>query len=116
MSIKANVGQGVISVGTSDTTIIAPSSTIDRYHITALSVHNTNASSVTISFYVSPNLTTASGVLVINRTLAAGAEDDINNLIGHGFPAGSSPSNIIAVASATGVNALATITEYDGGD
>lgn len=113
MSIKGNVGIGSIAVAAADTTIYQPVSPVQRYAISAFSLHNTNAANVTVTVFNSPNLTSASGVRNASYTIAPNQSVDVIELIGQGFATGR---NIIAVGSLTGVNATMSVTTYDGGD
>ncbi len=110
MAIKGNVGLGVINILASDTTLI--DLTADRAAITAASLHNTNAATVTVTVYISPDLTSASGYAIDYISLATNETKSITGLVMQGI---SNTENIIAVASLTGVNALITISEYTGG-
>lgn len=112
MAIKGNVGSGVINILTTDTVIRQQQSGIDRYHVSALNAYNTTAASLTVTFYISPNLTSASGDEVASDIIGANSDIDINSIIGQGF----ANLNIIAVASAVGANAEITSTEYTAGD
>ncbi len=111
MTIKGNVGSGVVAVLAADTTLWDLSA--ERAAITAASLHNTNALAVTVTVYISPNLTSASGAVVDFISLATNETKDIGGLIGEGI---TNAQNVILVGSLTGVNAISTITEYTGGD
>lgn len=114
MTIKGNVGLGVVDIGTSDTVIlnVASITGADRVSISAASLHNTTASSVTVTIYESPDLTSASGDQIAIISIAPVYEEDINGIIGQGYE----NTNLIAVASAAGVNVRTSVTTYDGGD
>ncbi|MCP4090303.1 MAG: hypothetical protein GY746_10980 [Gammaproteobacteria bacterium] len=106
-TITGNVGSGVIAVLAADTTIL--DLTADRAAITAFSLHNTNAATVTVTVYISPDLTSASGAAVDYISIATDETKEVTGLIGQGI---DDTENIIAVGSLTGVNAVVTITEY----
>lgn len=110
MPIKSGVGTGVISVLAADTTIL---DTTDRVLITASSCHNTNAAGVTVTFYISPNLTSASGKVVDKVVLATNETKDVSGIIAEGYVAAE---NIIAVGTLTGVNCTTTFVQYSGDD
>ena len=112
MSIRSNLGAGVVNVTVVDTILFEPDVSIDRYHISACNVYNTTVSTLTLSVYVSPDLTSASGNLVDVVTIGSGSEVDINAIIGQGYE----QQNIIVQGSALGLNASLTRTEYSGGD
>lgn len=113
MSIKGNVGLGTISVLAGDTTIIDQNAPVTRYAIGAFSLHNTTAAAVTVTVFTSPNLTSASGKRVASYSVPGNQSVDVVELIGQGFPIAT---NVIAVGSGVGVNATASITQYDGED
>ena len=110
MAIKGNVGSGVIAILASDTTILDLSA--ERAAITAFSLHNTSVSTVTVEIYISPDLTSASGSQIDYISLNQDETKEVTGLIGQGI---EDTENIIAVGSATGVNAVVTITEYTDG-
>jgi len=110
MAIKGNVGSGPIDVLTSDTVIYSPGG-IDRYHVTALNIHNTSASTA-IEFFISPNATSASGDRVDFTSIGENLELDINAIVGQGY----ANLYIIAKAAAAGVKASITVTQYTEGD
>jgi len=112
MAIKSNVGSGVINILTTDTVIRQQQASIDRYHVSSLNIFNDTAASITVDIYVSSDLTSASGDKVSEETIGINSESDINAVIGQGY----SSLNIIAVASAVGLNASITSTEYSAGD
>jgi hypothetical protein len=113
MSIRGNIGIGSVSIAAADTTIYDPPSTVERYAISAFSVHNTTAAAVTVSVYNSPDLTSAAGVRNAFYSIPANQSVDIVELIGQGF---LSSRNIIAVGGAVGLRATMSVTTYDGGD
>jgi len=111
MSIKGNLGEGPVNIGTTDTVLFIPG-IIDRYHVGAFAMFNDTANTVTVDIYISPNVTSASGIKVESISLAADQAIDINAVIGQGYTA----LNIIGVASAVGLNSTITRTEYTNGD
>lgn len=113
MSIRGNVPIGTVAVLAADTTIYDPPSTVERYAISAFSLHNTTGAPVTVTIYNSPNLTSASGVRNAQYAVPANQSVDVIELIGQGF---ATTRNIIAVGSGVGVNATMSVTTYDGGD
>jgi len=112
MAIKGNVGSGVIPILTTDTVVRVQQSGIDRYHVSSLNVFNDSGVSVTVSFYISPDLTSASGDKVSEEVIGSKSEIDINAIIGQGY----SNLNIVAVASLVGLVTSVTSTEYSAGD
>lgn len=116
MSIRGNIGQPVVTVLNTDTTIYAKGSAIERYAVTAFSCFNNSAAPVDINIFISPNLTSASGKKLGQYSIPANSDVDINSIVGQGFGTGND-LNVIATASTTGViNAKITIITYDGGD
>jgi len=114
MSIKPNVGLGVIAVAVTDTVLIqGTAGTIDRVSIGALNLHNDGSAgaTITVELYVSPDLTSASGERVAYYEVGDNDSKDVNELIGEGLE----NLNIIAVADQAGCNAHPTVTQYDGG-
>jgi hypothetical protein len=110
MAIRTNVGTGVVPVQAADTTLFAPS-VIDRYQVGSCNVYNTTASAITFNVYISPDLTSAAGDLIFSKSIGAGAEIDINPIVGQGY----ATENVIVTGSAVGLNAQLTRTEYDNG-
>jgi len=111
MSVRTNIGNGVVNVATTDTILFTPVA-IDRYQVGSCNVHNTTVADIVVSVYVSPDTTSAAGDLVFTGTVGAGSEIDINSIVGQGYIA----QNIIIVGAAIGLNAQLTRTEYTAGD
>lgn len=111
MAIKSNVGVGVVSVAVTDTTIYQLTAPVERYAITECNAHNSNAAAVTLEVYISPDLTSASGKIVSKITIPPSQDFDINAILGLG-----TNQNVIAKASATGINMTLSKTEYTEGD
>ena len=115
MSIKGNIGQAVLdlAVFSNDTVVLDFN---DRVAVSALSIHNTSAADREIFFFESPDQTSANGKRVAIHTLAGGASEDVDEIIGQGY---SSAQNIIAVVQTVGalgdVNAKLTYIQYTGG-
>jgi hypothetical protein len=107
MAIKSNIGVGVISVGTGDTTIYQLTAPTQRYAITESNAHNSAASATTLEVYISPNLTSASGKIVSKMTIPPGQDFDVNAILGLG-----TIQNVIAKASQAGINMTLSKTEY----
>jgi hypothetical protein len=112
VAIKSNIGIPLVSILTTDTTLLNPTAPVQRIAITAANLHNTDALSRTVTIYESPNLTSASGKEVAVYAIGPAASVDIEEIIGQGYAVGR---NIIAKASGTGVVAVSTVTQYDGG-
>jgi hypothetical protein len=112
MTIKSNVGLGNIDILAADTSIIVPASPVERLVVVSLIVHNDAGATRTVEFYLSPDLTTASGDRIAYYSIADNESRHITEVIGQGLEVGE---NIIAIASATGLNAWPTVTNYDGG-
>jgi len=110
MSIRSNLGTGPIAVLTTTTVLHETDPNIERIAVSALSVHNTTGSAITVSFFISDTLT--GGVRVEQLTLRGNGSLDANALIGQGYES----QNILAIASAAGVNAALTRVEYTDGD
>jgi len=111
MSVRTNIGDGVVNVLAGDTTLFSPGA-IDRYQVGSCNVHNTTGADIVVTVYVSPDLTSANGDIVFNDLVPAGKDIDINSIVGHGYVA----DNIIIVGAAIGLNAQLTRTEYTNGD
>lgn len=112
MAIRGNIGLAPIAIIAGDTTILQPvTGDVERVAVSGFSLHNTAAGNRTVTIYESPNLTSASGVAVAVYTLAQNESVDVNQCIGQGYV-----QNIIAVGSATGVNAKISYTTYTSGD
>ncbi len=108
MAIKTGLSNDVVAVLAADT-VIYTVSTDTRAKVEAFNAHATAAATVT--FYISPDDTSASGDVVGSYTFALGEDLDINALVGQGYDAGK---RIIAVADVTGVNASLTYTLWTG--
>ncbi len=91
--IFTRVSGGVIDVDPGDTTISNP--LVNRIAITAFSVHNTTAGSITIDVYESPDTTSAAGKRIAQYAVGANASVDVVEVIGQGYTVGQ---NIIAQA------------------
>ena len=111
MAIKSNVGVGVVSVLTTDTVIYQLSAPTERYAITECNAHNSTSASISIEIYISPDATSASGKIVSKISIPANQDVDINAVLGLG-----TNQNVIAKASAVGINMTMTKTEYTEGD
>lgn len=112
MSIRSNLGAGVVPVLTTDTTLFTKGNDVDRYQVGACNVYNTTGATIVLSVYISPDLTSASGALVDTVSIGANSEIDVNSIVGQGYTA----QNIIVLADAIGLNASLTRTEYSSGD
>ncbi len=114
MAIRSNLGTGVVNVLAGDTVLFDPSTilpVIDRYQVGSCNVFNTTGAPITVTVYVSPDLTSAAGDLVFSQSVPALGEIDVNAIVGQGY----FTKNIIIVGSAVGLNAQLTRTEYDLG-
>lgn len=113
MSVSVTKPLALVSVATTDTTVInggALDGGGNRYGIGAFSLNNTSAAARTVSIFESPNLTSASGVLIDRVTIPVDVSIDSNALIGQGFEG----TNIIAVADDLGVNIKASGNIFTG--
>ena len=109
MTIKTKT-TGVIPVLASDTVILT---VLGKAGVSAFNVHNTTATDKTVTFYSSPDITSASGDRVGQIVLALNESADVNEIVGQTY---NDSQRIIAVASATGVNASLTYDEFSGSD
>jgi len=112
MAIKSNVGVPLVAIAVADTTVLNPVAPVERIAVTACVLHNTNASSRTITLWESPNLTSASGTEIAVYEIGPDESADVEEIIGQGYLVGR---NIIAQASGVGVNVVSTVTQYDAG-
>jgi len=110
MGIKTKLTTGTIDILTSDTVLITVP-TAERYAISALSCFSSAATTVT--FYTSPDNTSAAGDIIDKQVFAIDDTFDISAMIGLGLSAGQ---RIIAKGLATGVNATIAFAEYTGDD
>lgn len=110
MAIKSKNPTGVISVGTSDTVLFTPT---DKVGIEAFNLHNTTATEIVVSVYISSDNTSVNGDRVDQVTVYANSETDVNSVIGQALLA---PSRIVCVADSTGVNSQITYTQFTGDD
>lgn len=112
MAIKAKNTTGVKSILAADTTIYTVQ-VDERVGVEAINIHNTTAADITVNFFISPDLTSASGDRVGSVILSANDEEDVNSIVGQGYIDGD---NIIAVADAVGVNCAMTYTLFTDTD
>ncbi|MCK4820145.1 hypothetical protein KA005_30550 [bacterium] len=110
MSIKVKNSIGVIPVLVADNLLLT---VVGKVGIEALNCHNTGTTDVTLTFYISPDLTSASGKKVSKIILPGGEDQDINAIIGQGYSVGD---NIIIVADAVNVNCSMSYTQFTGND
>ena len=113
MAIFGNIDLGVTDLLTTDTAVIDIASIPDtqRYAITGLSIHNTGLASISVEIFDSPDLTSAAGKRIAKYDVAADSSESVVELIGQG-----GKQNIIAVASALGLNTKTSITKYNAND
>lgn len=109
MAIIGNAGTGVIEILTTDTVIYQLTAPTERYCITQCSAFNP-AAIANLEIYISPDLTSAAGQLVAKINIGLNEDVDINALLGLG-----TDQNVIAKASAVGINLTMTKTEYTEG-
>lgn len=115
MTIRGNIGLGVVDIGTGDTVLlnVADLVGIERVAVSVASLHNTDTvATINVTIFESPDLTSAAGKAVATLTISPSYEEDINAIIGQGYES----SKLIAVADAVGTNARLSVTTYDGGD
>lgn len=118
MAVKGNNSDGLIELAaaSSDTTLLQPSASFNRWAVTAAVLSNTQAANRIVELYESPNTTSAAGTLIASYTLAAGETVLVEEIIGQSY---ESAQNIIGKQT-TGGAALAdvvsriTYTTYDG--
>jgi hypothetical protein len=115
MAVRAFIDAGTVSLAVGDNTLVDFSSLTDvaRYGVTACSLYNNNSSTETVEVYRSPNTTSASGTLLDIVSIPADSQEDVGGLMG--LAIGNS-DNIIAVSSATGITATATLTTFGSND
>lgn len=115
MAVRVFIDAGTVSLTGGDNTLVDFSSLTDvgRYGVTACSLYNNNATTETVSIYRSPNTTSASGTLLDVVSIPRDSQEDVGGLIG--LAIGNS-DNIIAVSSATGITATATLTTFGSND
>jgi len=108
MAIKTKLDTGTIDITTGDTVIFTTAAST-RIGVSAFTCYASAAATVT--FYSSPDDTSAAGDILAKVTFATDDEQDISAIIGLGFPAGQ---RIIAVGSVAAVNATMAYAEYTG--
>ncbi len=108
MAITANIGIPIISLIAGDNTVLNPAAPVVRDGIQTATIYNTTGANITVDFYESPDLTSASGDLFSTNGIAANSSIQVSEIEGQGFEAGQ---NLIAVASAIGCNLKVTVTE-----
>ncbi|MAF43428.1 MAG: hypothetical protein CMI54_04565 [Parcubacteria group bacterium] len=112
MAIKSNVDFGLVELTVvGDNTVVNSSNRGDRYAVSAMSIYNTTGASINVQIYESPNLTSASGVLVDEYDVGANDQVDVLGVIGQGYT-----DNLIAVPDATGTNIKTSGIDYSGAD
>lgn len=105
--ITANIGLPALGLTTSDTALINLSGSTLREGVQNAVVTNTTGSPITVSLYESPDATSASGLLIWSESVPANDDAIITGVVGQGFEQGQ---NLIATASAVGVNIKLTVT------
>lgn len=110
MSIKTGLSVGTLAIGTSDTPILNVSG---REVVTAMNCHNESSVPVEITFYVSPDFTSANGKEIAVIGLNPADDVSVSAIVGQGYDLAD---NIVAVADAVGVNVSTTYTRYTGED
>lgn len=111
MSIKIKDTTGVIPILTTDTVILEVSG---RVGIESMYVFNAQLThQISVGFYISPDLTTASSKWVEAYTIQPGEGIDINGLIGQAY---EENNNILALADYTGLNCTTAYTQFSGTD
>ncbi len=107
MAIAANVGLPIININAGDNTILNPSGSTVRDGVQTATIYNTTGAAIDVSFYQSPNLTSASGDLFSINSVPANGSLQVTEVEGQGFEVGQ---NLIAVASLVGCNLKLTVT------
>lgn len=110
MSIFTKRSNGTVDILAADT-VIYTVETAERIAVSHFSCFST--ASTTVTFFRSPNDTSASGKQIDEQVFTANSRFDIGGIVGDGFEEGE---RIIAVGLATGVNATMAYTLYDGDD
>jgi type V secretory pathway adhesin AidA len=110
MAIKAGLTNGTVDLLTSDT-VIYTAQALERVKVEAFNCKSTTSGVVT--FYRSPDDTSASGKEVGKYTFGIDEDIDINAMVGQGYAEGE---RIIAVASVVDINASLTFTLFTGTD
>jgi hypothetical protein len=105
--ITANIGLAATSLTTGDTALINLSGSDLREGVQNAIATNTTGAAITVSLYESPDATSASGVLIWSQDIPANDDAIITGVVGQGFEQGQ---NLIATASAVGVNVKLTVT------
>ena len=115
MSIQGNIGQNVLDLNASgvDTVLLDFN---ERVAVSQLSLFNVSGSNATITIYVSPDLTSASGKLVATEIIPSQESWGPKEIIGQGY---GPEENLIVVNTTVGaligdVNAKLTYIEYTG--
>lgn len=111
MSIKGNIGQPALDLATADTAVL---NFTDRVAATALSLFNKSAGSRVVTFFESPNLTSASGKQIAVYTLATMTSVDVTEVIGQGYTAAQNIVTTVDTGSTGDVNAKLTYIQYTG--
>lgn len=108
MAIESGKSLGTVAILAADTVLINTVG-LDRQVISSGIIHNTTAGVITVNFYDSPDLTSASGSLIASISVGANTQKNITDLIGQSFPVNQ---NLIAVGTAAGTNSRITVTQY----
>ena len=110
MSIFTKRSNGTVDILAADTVIYTVQDG-ERIAVSHFGCDSTAATTVT--YFRSPNDTSASGNRLDSQVFAVDETFDIGGVVGAGFTAGE---RIIAVGLATGVNATMAYTLYNGDD
>lgn len=105
--ITANIGLDALGLALGDNTIINLTGSSLREGVQQAIAYNDTGAPITLSFYESPDLTSASGLLVWSQDIPANDDAIISGIVGQGFEQGQ---NLIASVSAVGLNLKLTVT------
>ena len=109
MAIFSNVTYAPQTIGTVDTVVILPLDPTTREAISKLWISNTGINRITVDFYVSPDNTSASGVLAQSLSLGPVEGQPVDALVGYAVPQNW---RIVARADQAGVEAFISTTQY----
>jgi len=107
MAITANIGIPVINLAAGDNTVLNPTAPTVRDGTQTVTIYNTTGGAIDVSFYESPDLTSASGDLFSTNSVPANGSLQIAEVEGQGFEVGQ---NLIAVPTGAGCNLKLTVT------
>jgi hypothetical protein len=111
MTIKTNVAFDPVAIAGSYTVLRGVTSPVTRSVVTKLWLYNTTLAAIDIAIYLNDTPDLSTPTLIDNISVGPLAGRSIQSAVGYSVPEGW---YLLATQSGTGVNALYSMTDYDG--